>query len=454
MRLGRGNASLCACWRSRGRVPSAVEAKDALERAEEAERDGHLLASRLARATAIVRLVNASSDAQRGMDCRRTSVAARSARVGLPRTLVDARHEATHASLPSPVASREASTSALDWIEERYTRAQARAVEDKRNQTVQLARTAWTARSTRSFQLALAAWSDLVPPSWGHESAQAFLAVSGPEMGSEKADASIQDDHRSKARRGSSSRADPIGGSGSETQRPGGSESAWLEEEEGIQQARWRRVVESMSKRWPTSLQWMLMEELERMASKNRGKAKVLDAKRTRWIYRSCPLGPRRSESLLLRTLESRLRHSDVSESNEEGSKRDRKRFAKVLLEACGRARREFLDPVERSLLGCDGEGGPLDRKEASSCLDRMRLESLDANVNPWTRAMDWETCAIGTIPGDRPYPNFRVQDLGFRTDERIEDEPSTASELERNEGLTEQEQDWKGLDVSLISAL
>lgn len=106
-----------AAWRVRGRVPLGVDSTAAL--VEAAARD-HALASagagaaaaagsehelRLQYSMALVRMVNGIADsAQRGRLA--ASVASLAGAAGLPRLLVDLRHEATHNELPSLAALR------------------------------------------------------------------------------------------------------------------------------------------------------------------------------------------------------------------------------------------------------------------------------------------------------------------------------------------------------------
>lgn len=80
-------------------------------------------ARRLQLAMAVVRLVNGVADA--GQTRRvAASVADLSAAAGLPRALVDLRHEATHNELPRVVALEAGAAAGLVWLEENYWRAQ------------------------------------------------------------------------------------------------------------------------------------------------------------------------------------------------------------------------------------------------------------------------------------------------------------------------------------------
>ena len=80
---------------------------------------------------ALTRLVNGVADAaQSGRVAK--SVAKLAAIAGLPRSAVDARHEATHNDLPSLKALRRASAEALAWLERSYWQAQLGMVSAKR----------------------------------------------------------------------------------------------------------------------------------------------------------------------------------------------------------------------------------------------------------------------------------------------------------------------------------
>eukprot|EP00887_Chlorella_sp_A99_P003157 scaffold9.g3157.t1 len=118
-----------AAWRVRGRVPLGVDITACLVAARAADaaaaRGGAAAAAaaepalRLQLSMALVRMVNGISDsAQRGRTA--ASVAALAAGAGLPRLLVDLRHEATHNELPSLRALRAAAGQALGWLAPQY----------------------------------------------------------------------------------------------------------------------------------------------------------------------------------------------------------------------------------------------------------------------------------------------------------------------------------------------
>ncbi|GIL50713.1 hypothetical protein Vafri_6829 [Volvox africanus] len=76
----------------------------------------------------LIRLVNGISDSQqRGRVA--SSVAVLSDAAGLPRALVDVRHEATHNELPSLPLLRAAASSALLWLRDNYWDGQCRVLE-------------------------------------------------------------------------------------------------------------------------------------------------------------------------------------------------------------------------------------------------------------------------------------------------------------------------------------
>lgn len=126
-----------AAWRCRGRVPLGadifaclveIQFRDPCSGARfpplasaQPVDDGAL---RLQYAMAIVRLVNGIADAaQKGRTA--VSVAGLAAQAGLPRMLVDLRHEATHNELPSLPLLRLAAHQALAWLRACYWQAQA-----------------------------------------------------------------------------------------------------------------------------------------------------------------------------------------------------------------------------------------------------------------------------------------------------------------------------------------
>ena len=159
-----------AAWRVRGRVPLGVDATAAFVEAElglrargrgrkrrrQGDGDGvptpaptpppspH--AARLALAMAAVRLVNGVSDAgQAGRVAR--SVAALAAEAGLPRLLVDVRHEATHNELPPLPPLRLAAAAGVAWLGAAYWGAQADLVEARRGEVGGLLGRYWAART-------------------------------------------------------------------------------------------------------------------------------------------------------------------------------------------------------------------------------------------------------------------------------------------------------------------
>ena len=113
---------LVACWRVRGRVPLAVDATAELVQISLQGNTISMLSPYIQRLTvsmALVRLVNGISGAlQKGVYAK--SVAGLAESVGLPRILVDVRHEATHNVLPSLSILNIAAGQALDWLQDNY----------------------------------------------------------------------------------------------------------------------------------------------------------------------------------------------------------------------------------------------------------------------------------------------------------------------------------------------
>ena len=76
---------------------------------------GGALVARHMYALTLVRFVNGFCDVeQKGREAR--SVASLAAALGIPETLVDLRHDATHGTLPSLAVLRLAGTTALAWL--------------------------------------------------------------------------------------------------------------------------------------------------------------------------------------------------------------------------------------------------------------------------------------------------------------------------------------------------
>ncbi len=112
-------------WRIRGRVPMAVDATATLRRICRLDEGGTLDAQtlRLQYSLAIVRFVNGVTDAaQKGRLA--VSVAGLAHQAGVPRLLVDIRHESTHNELPTISVLRVAAGQALEWLQQWYWEAQ------------------------------------------------------------------------------------------------------------------------------------------------------------------------------------------------------------------------------------------------------------------------------------------------------------------------------------------
>ena len=91
---------------------------------------------------ALVRLVNGVSGAlQKGVYAK--SVASLAESVGLPRALVDLRHEATHNALPTMSALGIAADQALSWLRENYWSLQGQELRNQRKLIAEV--------STRTF---------------------------------------------------------------------------------------------------------------------------------------------------------------------------------------------------------------------------------------------------------------------------------------------------------------
>ncbi|KAK2077609.1 hypothetical protein QBZ16_004454 [Prototheca wickerhamii] len=113
-------------WRVRGRVPLAVDSTANLREAQLLDQQG-TVSEQIVRSQyclSLIRLVNGISDSsQRGKTA--SSVATLATAAGVPRFLVDMRHEAAHNELPSLEAAREGAAAALEWLQTCYWRRQA-----------------------------------------------------------------------------------------------------------------------------------------------------------------------------------------------------------------------------------------------------------------------------------------------------------------------------------------
>ena len=116
-------------WRARGRVPLAVDATADLIRIR-SQGSPSCYMQRLTLSMALVRLVNGVSGAlQKGVYAQ--SVASLAESVGLPRILVDLRHEATHNALPSVNTLSIAADQALGWLSDNYWSLQLRELRER-----------------------------------------------------------------------------------------------------------------------------------------------------------------------------------------------------------------------------------------------------------------------------------------------------------------------------------
>lgn len=436
---------LGTCWRTRGRVPMAVEAREALASADRVEAEGHVFAARLARSAAVVRLVNAVADAQRGMAYQQASVAARAGLAGLPRALVDARHEATHASLPSRLASADASRSARAWIDARYVRAQRDALRQVRQDARVQARTAWTAVSTRSFQRSLSQALTLIPPSWSHWAVELFLVAEGSVSREERGnDPGWDSGPSTSTRRGSV---------------PTRSGSDRFDDEEDDddddKERRWRRLVEAMAKRWPMATYWTLVHVVVELADRNEGKASAVDARKVKWLVQRAPLGRRRADALLRRVVQERIQgdrkaSKEGAEKERRGS-RERERFLEVLQRACESATPTAMTHAVCAIHACESTKDASDKVESARRLREMKQMDPDVQVKPWTRAADWESCAIGTLPDSHPLPRFKYQSMGFKRTTKWNGhaEPGTSDDVEGHELEMEMEEHVESEAVS-----
>ncbi|DBA73872.1 TPA: hypothetical protein ACH3X2_009526 [Trebouxia sp. C0005] len=130
-------------WRCRGKVPLAVDVTACLTEINIRDQHSHVSTTasdevlRLEYSMAIVRMVNGISDkAQKGKTA--TSVSSNAAAAGLPRLLVDVRHEASHNDMPSLSLLRLAAAQALDWLQAAYWQRQETHLLQQQHKVVEL----------------------------------------------------------------------------------------------------------------------------------------------------------------------------------------------------------------------------------------------------------------------------------------------------------------------------
>ncbi|KAL1532300.1 hypothetical protein AAHA92_32327 [Salvia divinorum] len=150
-------------WRSRGCIPVAVDVTASIveiqqkdpffrnELDETASQSEELLA--MLYCMAIVRLVNGVVEKTR--EKNKISIGEAADAIGIPRMLIDIRHEGSHRDLPSLQLVRLASTKALDWLISYYWEPQAKAIPVQNNKTANLRKE--IKRSLREVSLCLKA---------------------------------------------------------------------------------------------------------------------------------------------------------------------------------------------------------------------------------------------------------------------------------------------------------
>ncbi|KAM0940981.1 hypothetical protein DsansV1_C17g0143591 [Dioscorea sansibarensis] len=131
-----------AAWRSRGCLPVAIDVTAVIVEIQrqdpffrEGLLDGALSSEELLAmlyCMAIVRLVNVFVEPLHKKTGRSISELAEA--IGLPRVLIDIRHESSHRDLPSLQLVRLASVKALDWLKSSYWEPQRKAIPDVRKE--------------------------------------------------------------------------------------------------------------------------------------------------------------------------------------------------------------------------------------------------------------------------------------------------------------------------------
>ncbi|KAI5433369.1 hypothetical protein KIW84_020591 [Lathyrus oleraceus] len=125
-------------WRSRGSLPVLIDVTASIVEIQHMDpffrqdqlNDGAGSVSEEVLANlycmAIVRLVNGAVEKTRKKEL--VSIAVAAEEIGIPRMLIDIRHEGSHRELPSLKVVRSASTKALDWLKSYYWEPQSKAI--------------------------------------------------------------------------------------------------------------------------------------------------------------------------------------------------------------------------------------------------------------------------------------------------------------------------------------
>ncbi|XP_021800644.1 uncharacterized protein LOC110744917 isoform X2 [Prunus avium] len=135
-----------SAWRSRGCLPVVIEVTASLIDIQ--QKDPHFRADQSSDASlsdemlamlycmAIMRLVNGVVEKTRKKT--EVSIAVAADAIGIPRTLIDIRHEGSHRELPALEVVRSASVKALDWLKYYYWEPQKKAIPFHGNETADI----------------------------------------------------------------------------------------------------------------------------------------------------------------------------------------------------------------------------------------------------------------------------------------------------------------------------
>ncbi|XP_028803961.1 uncharacterized protein LOC114759030 [Neltuma alba] len=129
-----------SAWESRGCLPAAIEATASIIEIQQMDPyfrvdddqcndNSHSLSEKMLAhlyCMTIIRLVNGVIEKTRKKEEKSIAVAAEE--IGIPRTLIDIRHEASHRGLPSLQLLHSASVKALDWLKSYYWEPQTKAI--------------------------------------------------------------------------------------------------------------------------------------------------------------------------------------------------------------------------------------------------------------------------------------------------------------------------------------
>lgn len=266
-----------AAWRCRGKLPLSVDAFACLVSVQlrdpcglfsnhaTGEEDDAVL--RMQYAMVIIRLVNGVADS--GQKSRTAnSVATITAAAGLPRALVDLRHEATHNELPSLPVLRSAAVQAISWLRDTYWERQEVCLQDAMRRCAKLLRVivnyqrlisqgdcaqfpGSASAAQEQLQAKIMELKSLIPSATASLLVHALLQPSVLQLPYSRDSSSVDCDNQSKDNSASSSLPNKAAKriiSHSERQSAAGATSQLAV----LQQREWQAVMQCLQREWPS----------------------------------------------------------------------------------------------------------------------------------------------------------------------------------------------------------